>query len=738
MAVAHALLEILLAGSFVWPAPAGSAAGAPAREDAERLRAVLALAAADPARARALLVPALTDRDAAVRVTAARLLVRRGAPEATAAATAWLGAPLPRDRLLGLEVLLYAPELTATARRALERTVRDGDAPLRIEALDVLVAHPDAPSSGARFGTTLGVLLGALDDENREVRVRAVRALGATRDARAALPLVERLADADRLVQAQAAVALGALGDRRVVPALLRELGADARDRGAAAIEALGRLGDPAAVPALIQLARRGPLVSAARQALGDLGTPDAVDALLERPAEGQSELELRVALARAGARAVPRLVQELRTGTAAGARLAADVLGRIGDRRATPALVAAVERHAPAEPAALEALERLADPAAVPALCRAATEETVADLRVAALVALGAVGDDRALVVLPRALSDADAAIRVAAVGTARALGGPSVAAWLTPRLGDADGDVRRVAALALARLPWPSPAPELARASLAAALAVGTRAPASEEHVAVSRALGDVLERAVDPTFTPVLESAYLGAPTGARAALARGLAAARGPARGRAWSNARLADALLRDLDEDGALDLAPAAADALDGAALTAAEQVTLLAAFARAEDELRARLAPSLAAFPAGVAALGSVLGDAEAGAVVRAAAAWALAGVAGAAAALRAAADVAATTEDELAVAANARAALAVTAGRASFTWTSLRLTTPDGAPWPHRWVQVMSRAGAPVWARTDLGGRTRVAGVADGPVSVTTQTTVPTAVRPE
>jgi HEAT repeat protein len=696
MPVAAALIGFL-AGAFVWPGSADPAGREiVAREDAQRLRAVLLLAAEDPARARPPLAAALRDRDPAVRTVAARLLLRRGgAAEAVEAATAWLSSTAPRERLAGLQVLRDADELPAASRRAVERALRDGDVATRTQALEVLAAH------GA--GASLAPLLGALDDEQRDVRARAARALGPTRDARAALPLLARVSDGDRQVQTQAVQALGALGDRRAVPALVRLLGESSAELRAAVIDALGRLGDPAAVPALSALARRGPLDDSARRALGEIGSPEAVDALLALAREAPAAPDLRGALALAGGRAVPRLIAELSGGTSASASLAADVLGRAGDRRATPALVSALERRPPVAPAALAALSRLGDPASVPGLVRVAASADVAERRALALDALAAIGDDRALVALPRALADGDRGVRVAGLRLAAALAGAGLVSDVAARLRDPDAGVRREAALALARLPAAEPP---AGGVVAAILDALARVPATDDVTA--RALGDALERQAGAAALSDVDRAYLGARGAARAALARGLAAAHAAA---PLSSAPVVEALLRDLG--GPAELALVAADALAGARLSDAQASTLEAAAARAEDTLRARLFPALARGP-GVAQVVSALRDPQAGPALRAAAAWALAGAPAARPALGEAARA-----DEAPVAANARAALAASAGRRS--WSAARVVTVDGVPVVGRWVIVTPPGGAPVWAVTDLEGRARVGGLPDG-----------------
>jgi HEAT repeat protein len=694
MPVVAALIGFL-AGAFVWPGSTDSAGREiVAREDAQRLRAVLLLAAEDPAQARAALTTALRDRDPSVRAVAGRLLLRRGgAAESVEAATAWLASTAVRERLAGLQVLRDADELPATARRAVERALRDGDVATRMQALEVLAAHGAAAS--------LGPILGALDDEQRDVRARAARALGSTRDVRAALPLLARVTDGDRQVQAQAVQALGALGDRRAVPALVRLLGEGSAELRAGVIDALGRLGDPAAVPALSALARRGPLDDSARRALGEIGSPDAVEALLSLSREAPAAPELRGALELAGARALPRLVAELSGGTAASASLAADVLGRLGDRRATAPLVSALERRPPVAPAALAALQRLGDPASVAGLARVATGADVAERRALALDALAAIGDDRALAILPRALADGDRGVRAAGLRLAGAVPAPALVGDVAARLRDADAGVRREAVLALGRLPSTEPP---SRAVVAAILDALARTPATDD--AAVRALGDALERQAGAAAAPELERAYLASAGAARAALARGLAAAHA---GAPLASAPVVEALLRDLGASA--ELALAAADALDGARLSAAQASALDALAARAEDPLRARLFPALARGP-GAAQVVSALRDPEAGTALRAAAAWALAAVPAARQALTEAA------AGEGPVAANARAALPA---RQSRSWSTARVVTVDGAPLPGRWIVVAAPGAAPVWALTDLDGRARVSGLPEG-----------------
>ena len=138
MAVARGLLSFVLAGTFAWPGT--DADGLSAADDGERLAAVQALAGAAPSRARTLLTPMLRDSDPAVRVTAARLLVRRDAPEAIDAATRWLGAtPSARSAARPAGVAARPP----TSRRRLAKARRARPARWRSP-------HPRSKPRGAR------------------------------------------------------------------------------------------------------------------------------------------------------------------------------------------------------------------------------------------------------------------------------------------------------------------------------------------------------------------------------------------------------------------------------------------------------------------------------------------------------------------------------------------------------------------------------------------------------------
>ncbi|HVZ72607.1 MAG TPA: HEAT repeat domain-containing protein, partial [Polyangia bacterium] len=357
MAVAIALLAVWAGTAGAWPTgPAEDAAALTTGAAPDRATAALALAREAPERAKTALVPLLRDADPGVRLLVARWLVRHEVSAGVATAAGWVSATVPRDRNLGLSALREATALTPEARRAVERALLDGDGPTRVLAIDVLAAHP-ASTSGAPTS-----LLRALDDDEPGVRLRAVRALAATRDAKAGLALVARTTDGDRAVRNAAVEALGDLGDARAVPALLRLLADEAFEARPGAATALGRLGATSAVPTLVRLAARRPRDELARRALaalGEIATPEALAALAAAAREPTGGDDVRVAFALAGPRAFATLTHELAVGSATSVARAADALGALGDPRAVPDLVEVAARHDGASTAALAALAR-------------------------------------------------------------------------------------------------------------------------------------------------------------------------------------------------------------------------------------------------------------------------------------------------------------------------------------------------------------------------------------------
>jgi HEAT repeat protein len=706
----------LVAGDFTWPGALevdGRALTALPEQErpagVERLVARHGIRAAGP-----YLLPLLSDPEPEVRAYVGRLLARAGDPTALAAAVDWLVTPErpSADRTLGLDVLSYAATLTPVARQAIEQAIRDRDAPVRMRARAALGRLDPLPS--------LPVVVGALDDDSREVRLAAALVVEEVArqhaDApeaarRATLPMLERLDDADRSIRLAALRALGLLRDPRAIPALVRVASEQTTDfrvaeLRTAAVDALGSptMGGGAALATLVGLSRHRRVDELARHAdlaLGVVATPPAVAALVAALGAPPVPEEARVGLLHAGRAALEALAGEVARGTPSSAALAAALLGEIGDRRATDTLtraIAAPEGGAAVVRVAIQALERLNDPAAVPALAHAA-EAPQADVRVQAFAALLALADPRSVAVLDGGLADRDPRVRASAAQLAGRLAARGAAPALAERLGDDDSAVRSAAARALART---GGAP-LVR-MLVALAANGTTTRAARDSAELE-AIGDALEANVTAADGPRLDEAFLAAAPSLQGPLARGLAVAH--ATEPLVNNRAVVDRAISLLAAGGPTALA--AADLLATARLSDGEVAALARAFADAEPAVRGRLCAAIARTPRGGGWLASLIASSSEPLQVRAAAAWCARGLRDA----RSALELAARSPEE-ALATNARAALAG-AGK-EMGGGAIRLCAPDCAPLVGRWV-TLEGGGVAVAAMTDETGLARVDG---------------------
>jgi HEAT repeat protein len=715
-------------GDFEWPgAAAVDAQDLSSLDRAQRRRTVERLASRRDPETRARLAALLDDSDPQIRLTVGRILARAGAASAMEAAARWTASATPAERPLGLEVLREVPgPLSPAARRAVERSLRDGEPTVRLLAIDALAKQETAPS--------FVPIAEASEDDNRDVRLRAVRLLGESHEARAVLPLLARLGDADRQVRLAAVRALGAAGDRRAGPALRRQLADPVDEIRVAVVDAIGQLALADAVPALAALARRRPADEVARRAilaLGNVGGPVALAVLVDQLDDPTLADETAGALRRLGESALPALLDQATNGSPAGSALAVTLLGQLaagtGPRGADPKIVRAltgmVERRSGATLAALQALGAVQAPAAVAVLARAAADPSP-ELRGAAYAALLETADDRALVVVNGGLHDRDPRVRRLALRLGVELGSstPVFLSGASARLSDADAGVRSEAALTLIRLQQRAPE------ALPALLAQLARTPDDA-------LFADALEAVVDPRDDAALIAAAGRARGAGRAAVARALAAAHAT---EPLTDGAAVDLLIGLLADGGAN--AEAAADALGVARLPADRATAILRAFADAEPSVRPRLCAALAALAGGVGSgrLVRALDDEKEAGEVRAAAAWAAVGAAAATGrdgqSLRAALQRAAGA-DEPPLAINARAALAALAMREAATagargqrrdhWAAIRLTAPGGAPRPRQWVALTAADGTAIWIRTGVDARARIAGMPPGPYQV-------------
>jgi HEAT repeat protein len=330
------------------------------------------------------------------------------------------------------------------------------------------------PSEVSATSERVTALIGALEDDDIELRRIVAESLGSLQDTTAVVALMRALrTDSDPEVREAAAYALGEISDPRAVPALGEALqGDDVTAVRLMAAHALGEIEDPRGVEPLAA-AIDDPdreVRLAVIHALGEIESPDAIDALSS--ALRDSDLEIReYAVWALGAiedsRAVPALADVLTSDGEASVRVkAAWALGEIEHASGVDALAQALgDQDAEVRQTAVWALGAIEDPRAVEPLIRVLGDPDV-ETRLQAIHALGEIGSRQAVDPLVEALRDSDSRVREAAAWALGEIEDPRAAPGLAAALGDAEASVRKHAIAALGELELSSAPPELINA--------------------------------------------------------------------------------------------------------------------------------------------------------------------------------------------------------------------------------------------------------------------------------
>lgn len=426
------------------------------REDA-RVGAALALAGDESLEPSRPLLNALGDESWRVRRAAVEGLARRAAPDAIMALLASV-----RENHHNLGILNSALQVLAMSDvdtlSPLVEFLKGDDADLRMQAALALGEQRDARA--------VPELLTALEDEDVNVRYHAVEALGKLRAADAADALADVAETRDFFLAFAALDALKRIGDARAVPRVLPLL-EDELLREAAA-ELLGELGDEETVAPLTGL----------------LNTPDAPTRVAARAlaslhdryeklyGEGSYIADLsRAAINATGAQNLLEALGEteggdlrplaLVVGWLEGVAVERALTRLLGHRDARGEVLEALVRHGPrvtdllieqlgsedleVRKAAAVALGRIGDARAVPALIEVFEDDP--ELTLAAADALAKIGDPRAFESLLARVGDTSAAVRQSVIGALNSLGSPEMPARVLPLLSDADPNVRESA---------------------------------------------------------------------------------------------------------------------------------------------------------------------------------------------------------------------------------------------------------------------------------------------------
>ena len=343
------------------------------------------------------------------------------------------------------------------------------------EATPELVSTLDDPDENVRFHAieALG-RIGAVESIDPLARIAAsdnfflafaaIDALSKTDDARVA-PLMVSLLDQE-LLRPAAIATLAAIGDEDCVPALARVLNAPGSDTGALA-DALLRIHqrydenlhaggvivetarehiNAAGRDRLVDAVNHGPHRTAAASVLGWLGR-DALDALLPLVGDEQVHAVIADGILAAGPDAVAPLIELLDSAASRSRIAAADLLGRIGDRRATAALLKTIgDAEADVVAAAAAALGGLGDNAALDGLVGLFGHPS-ATVRRSAIAAINAIGASATAARVRVVMTDAEPRVRESAIRVAGYFGFRDTAPAIIAALTDPIEDVRRAA---------------------------------------------------------------------------------------------------------------------------------------------------------------------------------------------------------------------------------------------------------------------------------------------------
>lgn len=271
----------------------------------------------------------------------------------------------------------------------------------------------------------LGNMLGEASGDGTQALRKAFDLLGLT------TRYLDRLRNAGGWQErARSATALGHLGDSRAVTPLLEAMRDKREDSDVklASAEALGRIRDPAILAELCAQ-------------LGDV--------------DEWSSPRLAQVITAFGADAVTPLLESLDAAASLNARVwTAQILGKIRDRRATPALIKRLsDRSEQMRISVANALGDIADNRAFRPLVEVILRDPVSAVRAQAATSLGRIGDEGALPLLVASMGDPEYWMRFRALEAIEALE-PEDTGPIETALSDTSPEVRRRAALALERL--------------------------------------------------------------------------------------------------------------------------------------------------------------------------------------------------------------------------------------------------------------------------------------------
>jgi len=261
---------------------------------------------------------------------------------------------------------------------------------------------------------TIEPLIAALKDKDPDVVWRAAAALGDKGNNRAIEPLITTLKHNDLAVQHFVAAALVKIGEPAVKPLITVLKNTNPDSFRVKAITVLGKISNKHAVEPLIATLKytgSDAMRAAAAIALGKIGDKRAVEPLILALKDMYSILqyEAATALVKIGEPAVEPLITVLKLADTNITRAAAAIaLGKIGDKRAVePLILALKDMDSILQYEAATALVKIGEPAVEPLITRL---KDASDLMIIIVIrVLGNIGDKRAVLPLIAALKNKD-----------------------------------------------------------------------------------------------------------------------------------------------------------------------------------------------------------------------------------------------------------------------------------------------------------------------------------------
>lgn len=426
-------------------------------DERSRIKAVKALAEQEALESAEPLMGVLGDESWRVRKTAVDGLRRHGGEQMVKTLLQAL-----REQHRNLSVLNSALQVLALsgvdATAPLIECLSDPDVDLRIYSAHALGDQHDPRATAA--------LIGALEDPDPNVRYHSIEALGKLRAAEAVDALIGMVESGDFYQAFPALDTLTRIGDSRIAPRLVPLL-EDEMLRVPAA-EALGQLGDEEAVWPLVALMNKpGAPVQVVVRALSAIydryeklygegayiadlasksvnasGAQNLLDALNQIEEDGLRPLALILGWMEGDAveRALTRLL-----GRATARKEVVEALVRYGTRVTELLIEQLGSDDLETRQAAVIALGRIGDTRAVQSLVQ--LMETDEELVIPAAGALARIGDRRSLEALLDLIGHPQPAVRQAVIAAINSIGHPEMARRAVGLLGDPDPRVRESA---------------------------------------------------------------------------------------------------------------------------------------------------------------------------------------------------------------------------------------------------------------------------------------------------